>query len=287
MYHIEQYQDGEYQIYKLTDSNCNSWLKVAPERGGLIIGFGVEGEELLFLNKDTFHNPDVNVRGGIPILFPISGQLNSGQYEWNGKTYHMNNHGVARNYPWEVVQTNTENEASICLKLSSSEEMKKSFPFDFEVVFTYTLKGHTLTITQEYQNQSDTSMPIYAGFHPYFWTKQKDLHYTTDAQHYFDYNDLKMHSITESIDLSDKKESLALIDSNNREISFELPEAHKYVTMQYGPEFKYIYLWSEADQDFVCVEPWMARTGELHRKQELVEVGSHESLKTFLKVSVR
>ncbi|PLT31880.1 aldose epimerase family protein [Peribacillus deserti] len=285
MYQIKQYEDGEYKIYELTDMESDSWLKVAPERGGLIIGFGVDGEELLFLNKETFYNRDANVRGGIPILFPISGQLNNGQYEWGGQVYSMKNHGVARNYPWEVVRTSTDNGVSMTLKLSSNEDTKQSFPFDFELEFTYSLKGRTLTITQEYLNHSDDSMPIYAGFHPYFWTKQKDLHYTTDAQHYFDYNDLNTHSIAESIDLSDKKESLALIDSSNREIGFELPDTHKHITMQYGPEFKYIYLWSEADQDFICVEPWMARTGELHRKQELVEIGPRESLSTFLKIS--
>ena len=39
--------------------------------------------------------------------------------------------------------------------------------------------------------------------------------------------------------------------------------------MEYSEEFKYVYLWTEKGQDFICVEPWMAMTDELNRKEEL------------------
>ena len=80
-------------------------MKAAPERGGIIIGYGVEGTELLYLNNETFQDEEANVRGGIPILFPISGQLENGEYEWEGISYTMKNHGFARNMPWEVIET--------------------------------------------------------------------------------------------------------------------------------------------------------------------------------------
>lgn len=287
MYQLNVYKDNGLDVYELIDSENTSWLKVVPERGGIIIGFGVDGDEVLFLNKETLYDTEKNIRGGIPILFPISGQLENGEYEWNGHVYQMKNHGVARNQPWEVIETKTEEtQASITLGFKSNEETRKSYPYDFEVIFTYTLTKNQLTIDQQYKNHSDSDMPIYAGFHPYFKTTSKDLNYETDAKTYLDYNDMKINEIHGSLDLTNKKESFVLLDAIKNEISFELPDLKKTISLTYGNEFKYIVLWTEKDQEFVCVEPWMAKTNELNQKEELVLIQPSEVLKTTVNVSV-
>lgn len=287
MYDVKHYRDENYTIYELSDSTTSSWVKVAPERGGIIIGFGVNGEELLFLNKETFYDSAANVRGGIPILFPISGQLTNGEYEWNGQTYQMKNHGLARNSAWTVIKTSTDDSASITLSLTSNEETKKSYPFDFEVIFTYFLKNQSLSIHQEYINKSADEMPFYAGFHPYFKTTHKNLAYDTDAATYLDYNDLVIKRVSDGLDLTGKKESLALLDAMKKEIAFELPDRQLNISITYGKEFKPVYLWTEEGQDFVCVEPWMANTNELNRKEELVMLRPGEQLKTFMTFTAR
>src|SRR5690606_2377983 len=117
-----------------------------------------------------------------------------------------------------------------------------------------------LQILQEYVNKSETAMPIYAGFHPYFKTANKNLDYETDAKTYRDDNDDEVKSVADGLDLTGKKESFVLLDAEKKEIAFTLPEIDKKVTMEYGEVFKYVYLWTEQDQDFMCVEPWMAQT---------------------------
>ncbi|PLR85321.1 hypothetical protein CVD23_10275 [Bacillus sp. V33-4] len=77
-----------------------------------------------------------------------------------------------------------------------------------------------------------------------------------------------------------------LTDAVKKEISFVLPELNKKVLMEYGEEFKYVYLWTEKGQGFICVEPWMAKTDELNRKEELYFVKPGEALKTFLTITV-
>ncbi|WP_040203824.1 aldose epimerase family protein [Neobacillus jeddahensis] len=281
MYQLNVTKEQGLMVYELINNEIGSWLNIVPERGGIISGFGVEGEEILFLNKETLYNPNKNIRGGIPILFPISGQLKNGEYEWDGMVYQMKNHGVARTNPWEVVETNTdETSASITLRLASNQETRKEYPFDFEVVFTYTITKDSLTILQGYRNQSEAQMPIYAGFHPYFKTTCKDLTYQTNAKTYLDYNDMKIKNIEGSLDLTNKKESLVLLDATEKEVSFALPDQNKYLTMTYGNEFKYIVLWTESDQEFICVEPWMALTDELNQKEELVMIEPGNTLQT-------
>lgn len=288
MYQLKVTKEQQLSVYELSNSELGSWLKVVPERGGIITSYGVNGEEVLFLNKETLYDSEKNIRGGIPILFPISGQLENGEYEWNGSVYKMKNHGVARNHPWEVVDTHTDDrKASITLRLESNEETKKEYPFDFEVVFTYSLTQNGLTIDQAYQNTSDAPMPIYPGFHPYFKTASKNLVYQTDAKTYLDYNDMETKTVQSMLDLTNKKESLVLLDASQKEISFDLPDRQMSLTMTYGEEFKYIVLWTEQDQEFVCVEPWMAMTDELNRKKELVMVGTGETLQTTMKILVK
>lgn len=286
MYKINNYND-KFKIYELIDEENNSSLKVCPERGGIIISFKVHGEELLYLDKDTFYDINANIRGGIPILFPICGQLKSGKYELNGKEYAMKNHGVARNRAWEVIGTNTKDEASITLRLTSDEETMKEFPFEFELVFKYTLKKDKLIIEQKYQNKSNENMPMYAGFHPYFKTKHKNIAYTTDAKQYLDYNDMEIKNYEGSINLEGMKESTVFLDAKERKISFSMLDNEKSLHMRYGSEFKYIVLWQVDGKDFICVEPWMAKTWAMNTNEDLVFVDSGKELATYLAIEYK
>ncbi|MEH7442622.1 aldose epimerase [Bacillus sp. JJ1122] len=287
MYKVQESIDQNYRVYELIDSLTNSWVKIAPERGGIIYSYGVKGEELLYLNEETFYNEEKNVRGGIPILFPISGQLANGTYEWEGKTYAMSNHGFARNASWEVIGQEADNRAFLSIRITSNEQTKLSYPFDFTVIFTYVLEGGKLMIKQEYNNLGDSPMPIYAGFHPYFKTSEKNLGYETDATKYYDYNDDQIKQFTGRVDLTNLKESVVFINSNDSSISFGDPAEKKRIKLSYGEQFKYIVLWTESGNDFVCVEPWMAKTDELNRKEELVIIKGNESLVTELSIEVK
>lgn len=286
VYNVKELIGQAYKIYELLDSTTNSWVKIAPERGGIIFSYGVQGEELLYLNKETFYNKEKNVRGGIPILFPISGQLSNGTYEWEGHTYSMANHGFARNASWEVIGQETKERAALTIKFTSSEQTKLSYPFDFTVLFTYVLKGGKLTIKQEYNNQGDKSMPIYAGFHPYFKTGEKNLSYETDATKYYDYNDNQVKQFTGNIELTNLKEAVVFLDSISPSISFGSPGGKKRIKLKYGELFKYIVLWTESGNEFICVEPWMAKTDEFNRKEELVMINGNESLKTEFSIEL-
>lgn len=273
-YRVTTYKE-QYTMVELVEEHSRSSVTICPERGGIAIQCRLNGYELFYLDKETFLDPEANIRGGNPVLFPISGQLENGKYEWNGTTYTMRNHGVARTEPWEIVETSFDGKASVTLKLRSSAKTKEQFPFDFELLFTYKLRGGELTIEQQYRNLSDSPMPMYPGFHPYFATPTKKIAYETDATRYLDYNDMVEKTYDGALDLEGMKESAALLNPKKPEIAFELSNS-VYIRMKYSDLFKYVVLWSVDGKPFVCVEPWMALTGELNRKDELtyVEPGS-------------
>lgn len=283
---VKEFKD-KFQMFELREENTNSWVKVCPERGGIITSFGVNGEEILYLDKDTFYNAEANIRGGIPILFPICGQLKEGKYNFNGKTYFMKNHGVARINSWEVMSASTDNEASIKLALKSNVVTEKSFPFKFELIFTYVLKDGKLTINQEYKNNSNEPMLFHAGFHPYFKAISKNIKYDTDASKYLDYNDMKIKEYNGSIDLSEMVESAAFLDASKNSISFELPGLNRKIILEYGKEFKYLVLWSVKDREFICVEPWTAKNEAFNTGEGLIYIEPKNKLSTYFTIQCK
>lgn len=284
MYKIETYEEQSFTMYQLSNEDNNSWITVCPERGGVILGYGVEGREKLYLNKETVYDRKQNIRGGIPILFPISGQLNDGCYEWGNKTYNMPNHGLARIHPWEVIETKADDEkASISILFESSIGTKTSFPFDFEVIFTYTLKEGQLLIYQTYRNTGHESMPIYPGLHPYFITQSKLVSINTGAATYFDYNDNETKLFNNKIDLSKLTESVVL-ENKRTQVDAELEDLDVHIEM--AKDFHYTVLWTEQGKEFICIEPWTAKTGELNQKKELIIVEPQEAFETWVNFQV-
>lgn len=197
----------------------------------------------------------------------------------------MKNHGVARNISWDVTNAGLEEDNLITLTLRSDAESRQSFPFDFELRFTYVLNGDGLTIYQEYANLSDTPMPMYAGFHPYFRASNKMINMKTDASAYLDYNDRKTKPICKSLDLS-CKESLVLLGGKQNHVTFTLEDIGRDVTIAYDAPFRYVVLWSESEKPFICVEPWMAMTNAFNEsKEEMQRVAPGETLKTWVRIS--
>jgi galactose mutarotase-like enzyme len=66
-----------------------------PERGGLLTGWRCGGREILYLDADRFADPALSVRGGMPVLFPIWGNLPGDQLPLPGGSYPMRQHGFA------------------------------------------------------------------------------------------------------------------------------------------------------------------------------------------------
>lgn len=285
-YEVNQIEDT-YMLYELKEPSSSSRVLVCPERGGIVISCELHGTELFYLDRATFDNPTSNIRGGNPVLFPICGPVKDSVYEWNGRTYRMNQHGVARNFPWEVVSISTEGEASITLRLRANEMTLEAYPFDFELLFTYALVNGELHTRQTYRNAGNNgSMPFYAGFHPYFAIEGgKNIPYETDATSYVDYNDNVEKPYNGRIDLEHRVESVCLLEAKSSEIAFPVREGMN-VRMRYDDIFKYVVFWSVKDRPFVCVEPWMAMPLEMNRREELVMVEPGEELHANLAISL-
>jgi len=285
MYESKIFEEQSLLFYKLESNDSSSWLTVCPERGGIITEFGVKGKQIFYVNEETLFDRTKPIRGGNPILFPISGRLKMDEYEWGREKYRMPIHGVARNYPWKVKQIETGRDfAKVTIQFVSNQETKKMYPFDFKLLFTYMINETELKIEQTYVNETNEPMPLYAGFHPYFRTKADSIVINSSIDEYFDFQDGLIKPLTDSIDKKNLCESV-LLKKDGHPFSFSL--GGKTFDIKTGTEFRYIILWTEGDKDYICVEPWMTQPNEMNRKEELIMVPSGGRLETFISIEVK
>lgn len=103
--------------------------------------------------------------GHAPLLFPIIGCLNQGQYHFDGKTYAMPKHGFARQSHFTVVNHEAD---YVHFRLTDSDSTRAIYPFAFQLDLTFRLVAETLHVEMNVTNPGKDSLPFSFGFHPAF-----------------------------------------------------------------------------------------------------------------------
>lgn len=263
-------EQRQYKTYILADEAAGSQLEVVPERGGIITRWRVQGQEIFYLDTERFANPDLSVRGGNPILFPICGNLPDNTYTYNGKQYTLKQHGFARDLPWEVTEQVTQDKLSLTLVLNSNEQTKAVYPFDFQVIFAYELQGNTLEIRQQVTNLSSTPLPFSIGFHPYFLTEDKNqLEFEIPSQEYQDQRTKEVHPFNGNFDFSLDEIDVAFKQLTSKSAAVIDNSRKLKLTLDYGDEYPILVFWTLKGKDFYCLEPWSAPRNSLNTGEHL------------------
>lgn len=279
----------QYQTYSLIDETAQSRLEVVPERGGIITRWQVQGQDILYLDAERFADPALTVRGGIPILFPICGNLHDNQYLWQGQVYQLKQHGFARDLPWTVIDQSTQDQASLTLELASTEQTRRLYPFDFQLIFTYRLLGDRLTLHQRYTNRSAEPMPFSAGFHPYFAVQDKgQLQFQIPSSEFQDQRTKTVHSFAGQFDFSQDEIDVAFTDLSTRVATVVDPDRSQRLTLSFSSEFSMLVFWTLKEKAFYCLEPWTAGRNAMNMGDRLIHLDPGQSLETefTLKVEV-
>lgn len=281
-------EQRQYKTYILSDLDASTRLEVVPERGGIITSWQLQGQELLYLDVERFTHPEMTVRGGIPILFPICGNLPNNTYTHQGQTYTLKQHGFARDLPWEVTDQSTQTAAAITLTLTSQEQTRQVYPFDFQLAFTYQLQGSSLTLKQQYTNLSDEPMPFSTGFHPYFQVADKQrLQFEIPATQLKNQIDQTVHPFSNQFDFE-----LDEIDAAFRPLTQQSAQAIDQqqriaLTLDYDSIYSTLVFWTVKGKDFYCLEPWSAPRNALNTGEDLIQLAPNTSLETLVRLGVR
>ena len=261
----------QYKTYILSDETANSTLEVVPERGGIATSWLVEGKEMFYLDAERFANPDLTVRGGIPILFPICGNLPDNTYTHNGVELHLAQHGFARDLPWTATEQVTEGCAALTLVLDSSDKTQAVYPFDFQLAFTYQIKGNSLEIVQEYTNLGEEPMPFASGLHPYFLAPDKtNLRFEIPGMQYRDQNTHSKGYFTGVFDPTLDEIDVSFDELTGLAATVTDTARRLRLTVSYNSSYGKLVFWTIKGKDFYCLEPWTAPRNALNTGEHLI-----------------
>jgi galactose mutarotase-like enzyme len=279
-YEVIRTQDP-LETHLLLDHEANARVAVAPARGGMVTRFSVGDSNVLYLDAETLRDPTKNVRGGIPVLFPIAGRLAGDAYRADDADHTMKQHGFARNQPWAIVDQADEGCARLGLALVANTMTRATYPFAFRLSLTYVLENGRLTVQTRVANTGDSPMPIAPGLHPYFQLAERDkaaARVVTDATEAFDNVTGVVGPLRGPIDLSAPVVDLHLLDHWPRTVRLTRP-GDRDLELSLGVPDRVLVVWTERGKDFVCLEPWTARANALNDGHE-VQVppgGVHET----------
>ena len=119
-----------YEQYVITDPEEKTALTITPERGGMITGFTLDGDEYIWTRRPNFSECS-RPRFGVPVLFPNCGGPDGGVHYFDGKAYPMENHGLADLCAWDVESVGPD---GVTLALESTPLTKFLYPFDFTLL---------------------------------------------------------------------------------------------------------------------------------------------------------
>lgn len=280
-------EQQQYKTYILTDQTTPARLEVVPERGGIITQWQVKGQELLYLDQERFSHPELSVRGGIPILFPICGNLPNNNYLYRGQAYTLKQHGFARDLPWQVTDETTQDRAAITLSLTSSEQTRQVYPFDFQLIFTYQLQGHSLTLKQRYINTSSEAMPFSSGFHPYFEVTDKtQLAFDIPAVQFQDQRNQILHPFTGQFDFEVDEIDVAFRQLSRQSAQVIDRQRQTRLVLDYSSIFSTLVFWTVKGKDYYCLEPWSAARNALNTGDNLIQLEPGATLEASARLTV-
>jgi len=215
-----------------------------------------------------------------PVLFPIVGNIRDDRATSPAGEIKLGRHGIARSFEHELVEAT---EHKLVFSLSSSDETRAQFPYDFVLQMTYELVDDaTLAQTFAVTNTGDVELPFCVGGHPAF-----NAPLASDAAAGETFEDFELRfaeawsyasptisTATGLIDWSQRFELLkdsdtlplthrtfdvdTLIweDVPQRSVSLVGSKSGHGVRLDF-PGFDYLGVWSAAnDAPFVAVEPW-------------------------------
>ena len=223
-----------------------------------------------------------------PVLFPNVGKTYHNTVLINGTYYPTSQHGFARDSAFKCI---CKKDDTASFLLVSSDETKEVYPFDFELLISYTLQGNGIRVEWEVRNPGEETMYFTIGGHPAFRFAGKDEK-KTDYILKFPGKDSLEYLLIDPAEAAvdpDKVYKLDL-DGESCPVTEEMFEkdamvfdkgqieevwlCHKDGTPYVGMKcegFPNFGIWSVKDAPFVCLEPWMGRADDVGFDKEISE----------------
>lgn len=212
-----------------------------------------------------------------PVLFPNVGRHFGDHFRIKGKEYPSKQHGFARDSEFVCLDSSAD---SVTHQLTSTEETKKVYPFDFNFQVKHVLSGNQISVCWKVINTGTDTMYFTIGGHPAF--NVPILENTDYAEYKLSFGNQTSLSyillnplygtaeadVTYELPLTDgccnldphmfDKDALVFDNEQITCAGILLPDGTPYleISCEGFPNFG---IWSVPGAPFVCLEPWAGR----------------------------
>ena len=189
------------------------------------------------------------------------------------------------------------------MSISSGEETKRVYPFDFNLSISYRLEGDTLYATNKVTNTGDGDMLFSIGAHPGFNINIGDTARLSDGETLSKYVADENGIITTSVPFLNGERDIVITDDifDNDAVILPSPASTSaelidgtgkaYLKMEFG-KVPYLLLWAKPKAPYVCFEPWHGicdfkeSTGELENKPGIITLPPAQSFEQKYSITV-
>jgi len=262
----------------------NNYINFCPERGGLITNWVSDSKEILYFDEKRFMDKTKSIRGGIPILFPICGNLKISSSVFGKDYLQLTQHGFARDLQWQY--SFNENKKSLCLFLNESKKTKKYYPFDFELRIQVTLKVNCLEFEITIFNKTDIAMPINFGLHPYFNISDfKNLEFINNP---LNCQNQEKNIISNTLDeLKNINSGVDLLMYTSGKSAFRDNVLKRQITLNHPYPFDLCVIWSDPPRRMICLEPWTSPRNSFVDGSRNLIIPSNESQRFDASIQIK
>lgn len=272
----------ENQFLKLTFNSIGAELKSCYSK--------LLSKELIYDGKSEYWNRSA------PVLFPIVGKLKENQYFLHEIQFELSQHGFARNEAFDLCDLTNE---KISFSLKASDESFKIYPFNFELIITYTLNDNKVETRYTVINHDSKEMPFSLGAHPgfvcpLFENESFDDYYLEfdKAENFSRYllnheNGLfngQQETIANQENLIElnysyfEKDAIVFKNLNSKKIVLKSKKSN-YCLEFSVKNFPYFGIWTKPNAPFICLEPWCGLADSENSSSNFQEKEGINSLK--------
>ena len=246
-------QTAPYAHWEYVHPQSGDRLRIIPERGGIVSEWRCGEREVLYFDQERYADPAKSIRGGIPVLFPICGNLPGDLLQVNGVDHTLKQHGFARNLPWQLQLL--DDQSGVRLSLSSNDETLAAYPFAFLMAMEVRPVAMALEISTTIHNRSDQPMPFSFGLHPYFNVSdlaQTRLTGLADSC----LNHLEMADAPTDEQLSRLPQGVDFLCRPAGDVTLIDDVSGAQLQLQHQEPMDLTVVWTEPPRKMVCLEPW-------------------------------
>ena len=260
----------------------NNLINFCPSRGGIVTNWLLNGFQILYFDQERFLDQSKSIRGGIPILFPICGNLEKKSL-FGDNCLDLMQHGFARDQKWNYEFNQFKN--NLCLTLSDNEITKKYYPYFFELKIEIILGIETLIFNIEIFNKSNNTMPVNFGLHPYFnisdFNNIKFLDYSKCCLNQKNNNLVKTENL-----LRNSFKGIDLLMYSSGKTSFIDYGLKRMFTLTNPAPFDISVIWSDPPRQMICMEPWTSPRNSMESGFRRIDIRPNSSQKLYSSIVV-